>query len=161
MCKAPQRPAQAGTALPNLRGGARRRGERATQTPQADSDAPNGWQAVTPSVGTQETARRASRAAVTDAPEMCLCVSCGGRFPVDALSESAAARLVRHYRNEIHKRQDRYVAAAIEISFERHRLARALRLLWPRIVTMAQSSRRPALARELERFAAMFLINED
>lgn len=91
-----------------------------------------------------------------------LCVHCGGPWPVDALPESAAARLATRYRNEVQVAEEQFVRALVDARFEHEQAIRWLRRLMPRLLDAAQvPAVRPALERELLAFNEKFLQIED
>jgi len=88
-------------------------------------------------------------------------VHCGGPFPIDALGESAAARLARHYRHEVRAHNDRLTAALVQSCFERHQFERALARLFPQLLDATRiPAKRPALERALHEFHRKFLEEE-
>jgi hypothetical protein len=90
-----------------------------------------------------------------------VCVHCGGPWPLEAMAESAAARLARHYRREVTAHADRVTAALVQASLEHHQLTRALGRLFPRLLDATRvPAKRPALERALLEFQRKFLDEE-
>lgn len=138
--------------------------------PKSDQDQPKARQ---PRPGAREMATKAAkllRAApashtrphAAQERERGLCVHCGGPWPVDALPESAAARLATRYRNEVQIAEEQFVRALVDARFEHEQAMRWLRRLVPRLIDATRvPAVRPALERELQAFDEKFLQTED
>lgn len=142
--------------------GPRRTAAGETSSAHAGPSRPEVAQASPARPSAARPARSARARAESEAPEVGTCVHCGGPWPIDAMSESAAARLARHYRREVHAHSDRLTAALMQCAFDRQQMQRALDRLFPRLLDATRiPAQRPALERELLEFHRKFIDEGD
>jgi hypothetical protein len=132
-----------------------------TGTAQAATKRPSAAQGSASAAAAPQSAPASRKRHGPSERETGLCVHCGGPWPLEAMAESAAARLARHYRREVTAHADRMTAALVQASMEHHQLTRALARMFPRLLDATRiPAKRPGLERALLEFQRKFLNEE-